>query len=85
MSSSHDYEIRVGGHLAGHWSEWFDGLTVVPQADGSTILRGPLTDQAALQGVLLNLFNLGLSLIAVTPSPDSIQATASPSTPREIE
>lgn len=69
MSSVRYYEIRVKGHLAGHWSRWFEGLEVIPEADGSTTLCGSLADQAALQGVLLKVFNLGLTLIAVEPGP----------------
>lgn len=47
------------------WSSWFEGLEVSRRPDGSTILRGSLYDQAALQGLLLKVFNLGLSLVAV--------------------
>ena len=46
------YEIRVKGILDGKWSDWFDGLTITPQADGDTIVTGPVVDQAALYGLL---------------------------------
>jgi hypothetical protein len=58
------YEIRVEGHLAADWSDWFEGLTVHQEADGETVLSGPL-DQAALHGVLAKIRDLGLVLIAV--------------------
>jgi hypothetical protein len=58
------YEIRVKGHLAADWSDWFEGLTVHQEADGETILSGPL-DQAALHGVLAKIRDLGLVLVAV--------------------
>lgn len=74
MSSSHYYEIRIRGHLPDHWSQWFDGLEVVAEADGSTTLRGHLADQAALQGVLLQVFNLGLALIAVVPGVEGAES-----------
>lgn len=67
MTAPRLYEIRVRGHLADRWSDWFEGLEILPQVDGSTILRGTLADQAALQGALLKVFNLGLTLIAVKP------------------
>lgn len=70
MNSSRYYKIRIRGHLADHWSQWFEGLEVIAEADGSTTLRGFLADQAALQGLLLKVFNLGLTLIAVEPGPE---------------
>ena len=30
------YQIRVKGHLEPHWSEWFDDLTIIPEANGET-------------------------------------------------
>ena len=30
------YELRVAGHLAEHWSGWFDGLTLLRAYDGTT-------------------------------------------------
>ena len=46
------YEIRLQGRLDPRWSAWFDGLTLTTGADGTTILRGPVVDQAALHGLL---------------------------------
>ena len=62
-----DYRIIIQGHLAHHWSTWFDGLTIVNGADGEATLVGPLADQAALHGVLVKLRDLGLPLIALHP------------------
>jgi hypothetical protein len=58
------YEVRVAGHLAADWSDWFEGLTVCQQASGETTLSGSL-DQAALHGVLAKIRDLGLVLVAV--------------------
>jgi hypothetical protein len=58
------YEIRVEGHLAADWSDWFEGLTVCQEANGETVLAG-LLDQAALHGVLAKVRDLGLVLVAV--------------------
>lgn len=58
-------EIRVHGLLDDRWSRWFDGLTLTRAADGTTVLTGHISDQAALHGVLRKLAGLGLPLIAV--------------------
>ena len=59
------YEIRVQGHLDRRWSDWFEGLTISYEGDGSTVLRGPLPDEAALHGVLIKVRDLALPLIGV--------------------
>ena len=61
------YEIKVAGQLDSNWQEWFDGLTITRTADGDTLLSGVIIDQAALQGVLKKISNLGLTLISVNP------------------
>jgi hypothetical protein len=61
----HTYEIRVQGQLDQHWSEWFNGLEISYDADGNTVLRGPLVDEAALHGVLSKVRDLALPLLAV--------------------
>ena len=58
------YEIRVKGHLAADWSDWFEGLTICQEENSETTLSGPL-DQAALHGVLAKVRDLGLTLVAV--------------------
>ncbi|QAY73681.1 hypothetical protein ET445_10335 [Agromyces protaetiae] len=60
------YEFRVSGRLEPRWAAHFEGLTLAPGIDGTTSLRGELTDQAALHGVLQRLRDAGLSIIAVT-------------------
>jgi hypothetical protein len=59
------YEITVQGHLASHWSAWFEGMAISNQANGEAVLRGALADQAALHGVLIRIRDLGLPLISV--------------------
>jgi hypothetical protein len=66
------YEIRVEGHLAADWSDWFAGLAIRQEPGGETILSGPL-DQAALHGVLARIRDLGLVLIAVNQSMEGEQ------------
>lgn len=59
------YRIRIKGHLRPEWSEWFDGMTITQEANGDTILSGPVVDQAALHGLLAKVRDLGLELISV--------------------
>ena len=59
------YEIRVKGHLDGHWSDWFDGLTIANMENGEAVLSGEIVDQSALHGVLNKVRDLGLPLVAV--------------------
>lgn len=58
------YEFHVQGHLDQHWSAWFEELTITYQED-YTVLRGPLTDEAALHGVLIKVRDLALPLLAL--------------------
>ncbi|TMC20018.1 MAG: hypothetical protein E6J36_13645 [Chloroflexi bacterium] len=59
------YKIRVKGHLNQRWSEWFDGMTITNEANGDSIISGPLVDQAALHSLLIKVYNLNLTLVSV--------------------
>ena len=59
------YEIRLRGRLEARWAAWFDGLSLTHERDGTSVLRGPIADQAALHGLLQKVRDLGLPLIAV--------------------
>ncbi len=78
------YEIRVAGHLGARWAAWFDGLILTDEDDGTTVLCGPVVDQAALHGLLQKLRDAGIPLLSLTPvSPDR---TSTPGlTPRTNE
>jgi hypothetical protein len=65
MDKPNYYEIRVKGHLDDSWSDWFEGLAISNEASGEGEISGWLPDQAALQGVLNQIGNLGLVLISV--------------------
>ena len=62
------YELRIEGHLDQRWSAWFGGLALVHEDDGTTVLRGAVTDQAELHGVLAKVRDLGITLISITPA-----------------
>ena len=59
------YEIRVQGSLDPEWAEDFVSVEVAAGVEGETILRGELSDQAALHGLLARLRDLNLTLISV--------------------
>ena len=60
------YQIRVMGTLDAVWSSyWFEGFTVTPQANGESLLRGQVADQAALLGLLARIHDLGLAILSV--------------------
>ncbi|MCW2762110.1 MAG: hypothetical protein JWR85_2311 [Marmoricola sp.] len=59
------YEIRLRGHLASRWSAWFDGLTLTCESAGTTLIQGPVVDQAALHGLLQKVRDTGLPLVSV--------------------
>jgi hypothetical protein len=56
------YEIRLKGHLGQNTLIWFEDFNTEFSANGETILRGPIIDQAALHGILARICDLGLSL-----------------------
>ncbi len=59
------YEIRFKGHLDDRWADWFDGLTIIREDNGDTLLTGKVVDQAALHGLLRKVRDLGMHLVAV--------------------
>lgn len=59
------YRIRIKGHLGSRWNDWFEPMTITPEANGETTLSGPIVDQAALHGVLTKVRDLGLPLVSV--------------------
>ena len=60
------YEFHVKGLLGKHWSDWFGGLAIRHQEDGTTVLVGSVVDQAALHGVITRIRDLGLPLLSVS-------------------
>jgi hypothetical protein len=59
------YEIRLKGHLSSRWAARFDGMTLTARDDGTTLIEGPVVDQAALHGLLRTLRDIGIPLLSV--------------------
>jgi hypothetical protein len=66
-SDPYDYQIILEGHLDGRWADWFEGLTMATRrVNGDiTILAGPVADQAALRGLLNQIWDFNLTLISL--------------------
>ncbi|MFF2847600.1 hypothetical protein ACFVT5_14945 [Streptomyces sp. NPDC058001] len=83
------YEIRLQGHLDPRWATWFDGMTLTAGSDGTTLLYGPVVDQAALHGLLNRLRDVGLPLVSVarveTGPRENDPTTPQPRTPENSE
>jgi hypothetical protein len=61
---SRDYRIKLKGRLDPKWSDWFEHMDLSTEG-GVTVLRGPVSDQAALHGLLIRIRDLNLTLLSV--------------------
>ncbi len=55
-------------------------MTLTDEDDGTTVIRGPVVDQAALHGLLQKLRDLGITLLSLTrlPSPTAVEQPVLP-------
>ena len=74
------YAVRLAGHLHPRWAARFDGMTLTHFEDGTTVLEGDITDQAALHGVIRTVRDLGLPLVSLTRLNDSASGQLSSDT-----
>lgn len=58
------YRVQVASELDEHWAIRLDGWQLYPVAGATTLVRSQV-DQAALYGLLIQLRDLGLVLLAV--------------------
>ena len=68
MTHAAVYRIRVFGRLNPDWSKRLRGMEVFTVEEGEAIvteIRGQLPDQAALMGVLDELYNCAIPVISV--------------------
>jgi len=80
------YEFRVKGHLGHRWAAWFGGMTLTALDDGTTVICGPVVDQAALHGLLHRLRDAGIPLLSLTLlQPDPPASTVAPAAPPTLE
>jgi hypothetical protein len=63
--------IRIQGHLDPSWQEWLEGLEIVHEEAGTSLLCGVLADQAALYGVLAKIDHLSVTLLSLERSESS--------------
>ena len=59
------YQIRIKGHRGRQWIDWFGGMIITLEANGETLLTGPVVDQSALHGLLKKVRDLGMTLLSV--------------------
>ncbi len=71
------YRIRIEGHLEDRWANDNEGLTVMLEETGNTLLIVPVIDQAALHGLLRRLRDLGMRLISINPVGADLQSKTS--------
>jgi hypothetical protein len=64
------YQIKIKGHLDDTLAGWFENLTISNLEEGDALLSGLLPDQAALQGILKRISDLGLALVSVNAVPE---------------
>jgi hypothetical protein len=67
MAEQECYEIRVQGRLGPEWSGWLGDMAISLAPNGETVLNGPVSDQAALYGILIKIRDLGIPLLSVQP------------------
>ena len=67
------YRLTVEGELSDRVSPAFEGMTLT-RAHGTTVLVGPVRDQAELQAVLRRVADLGLTLLSATALEKSADA-----------
>ena len=63
------YRIKVLGRLGQAWASSFAGMDLESETEESgeavTVLNGLVRDPSALHGLLMQLFDLGLTLVSV--------------------
>lgn len=59
------YRIRVEGHIDASWVEWLGLAQLEHLPDNTTLLIGPIADQAALYGCLTKLRDGGVPLLGL--------------------
>ena len=66
---SREYRLVVDGELSDAAEPAFEGMTLI-RVRGTTILVGPIRDQAHLQGLFQRISDLGLTLLSAEATDD---------------
>ena len=78
------YRLVIEGELDDRFAGAFEGMALERKA-GTTVLTGPVRDQADLQGLLQRVARLGLTLLSANALEDSPAAmSADPAAPRTL-
>ncbi|MDX1935014.1 MAG: hypothetical protein SFU56_20640 [Capsulimonadales bacterium] len=59
------YVIRVRERIDPFWSTWLGGMSIAHEPEGTTLLTGEVTDQAALHGLLTRIRDMQLTLLSL--------------------
>jgi hypothetical protein len=59
------YQIRIRERLDFSLSDWMEDLTIIPQTNGETLLTGQYVDQAALRGLMNQLWDRNFTILAL--------------------
>ena len=57
------YRIKIQGLTSSAFADWLGTITVIPQENNQTLLIGRFADQAALRGLLDQLWNLNFTIL----------------------
>lgn len=58
-------KVLLAGRIDTRWSHWFEEMTITHLPGGQTQLEGTVVDEAAFNGLLSKIRDLGLSLLYV--------------------
>jgi hypothetical protein len=72
------YQIKVKGRLDERWSDWFNEMTIEIESDDPSVTRltGLVIDQARLRGIVSKLWDLNLTVVAVTALAETAQTAS---------
>jgi hypothetical protein len=59
------YQIKLKGILRHPLVDWLEDIQVIPQEHSKTLLVGRFADQAALRGLLDQLWNLNFTVLSL--------------------
>ena len=62
-----DYEFVLRGEIGDRFGVLFDGMRL-ERVNGTTVISGPVRDQAHLHGLIERIQELGIDLVSVNPS-----------------